>query len=384
MHPKIESETMDLIKTDLIVGNSISNLIGFFVILLISWGSGTLLRYSLRIKGKRMDPSRRIRRKLYSSMARSTVYVFVVIGLKIAFLALHLGPEDGLVYKFVDTFLALLFVSAIGLTAFNLVSVPMLYLHNLASKTDSKLDDMLVPVLRKSLRLTIVLFSIVQMAQILSNKPISSIIAGLGIGGLAVALAAQDTIKNFFGSLIIFSDKPFEFGERINYEGHDGTIEEVGLRSTRLRRLDGHQVTIPNGELANKSIHNIGRRPFIRRVLKISITYDTSPEKVKEGKEILESILKDHEGMDPNGEMLPRVYFSDFNDSSLGYLVLYWFFPPAYWDYMAFSEKVNLQILEQFNQANIDFAFPTQTVHLKSNEGLKSPSNDPKVPSFEA
>ena len=86
----------------------------------------------------------------------------------------------------------------------------------------------------------------------------------------------------------------------------------VGLRSTRLRRLDGHQVTIPNGELANKSIHNIAKRPFIRRIFTIGVTYDTSPEKVKEAKAILEDILKDHEGLDPKGELLPRVYLVIF------------------------------------------------------------------------
>ena len=118
---------------------------------------------------------------------------------------------------------------------------------------------------------------------------------------MAFALAAQDTIKNLFGSLVIFTDKPFALGDRVSYEGHDGVIEEVGLRSTRLRRLDGHQVTIPNGELANKSIHNIAKRPFIRRIFTIGVTYDTSLQKISEAKEILEDILKDHEGMDPKG-----------------------------------------------------------------------------------
>jgi small-conductance mechanosensitive channel len=170
---------------------------------------------------------------------------------------------------------------------------------------------------------------VVSIAQSLSDKPISALIAGLGLGGLAFALAAQDTIKNLFGSLVIFSDKPFGLGDRINYDGHDGTIEEVGLRSTRLRRLDGHQVTIPNGELANKSIHNIAKRPFIRRIFTIGVTYDTSPEKVKEAKAILEDILKDHEGLDPKGELLPRVYFSDFSASSLDFKCMYWYHPPC-------------------------------------------------------
>ena len=192
------------------------------------------------------------------------------------------------------------------MTVYHLVEVPSSWLVKKTEETESKFDDMLVPVVRKSLRVTVVLFAVLSIAQTLSDKPVSALIAGLGLGGLAFALAAQDTIKNLFGSLVIFTDKPFALGDRVSYEGHDGVIEEVGLRSTRLRRLDGHQVTIPNGELANKSIHNIAKRPFIRRIFTIGVTYDTSPAKISEVKEILEDILKDHEGMDPKEICCPE------------------------------------------------------------------------------
>jgi len=231
-----------------------------------------------------------------------------------------------------------------------------------AEKTASKMDDMLAPILSKSLRATVIVLALVQIAQILSGKEITSILAGLGIGGLAVALAAQDTLKNLFGSMVLLADKPFEIGDRINVDGHDGPVEAVGLRSTRIRTLDGHLVTIPNGELANKPIWNIAKRPYIRRLFNITITYDTPPEKVEEAKTILEGILENHEGLNP--DFPPRVYFKDFNDASLGFLCLYWYHPPAYWDYLKYSEQVNLQILDRFNKAGIDFAFPTQTLHL--------------------
>jgi MscS family membrane protein len=98
------------------------------------------------------------------------------------------------------------------------------------------------------------------------------------------------------------------------------------------------------------------------------VTYDTSPEKVKEAKAILEDILKNHEGLDPKGELLPRVYFSDFSASSLDFKCMYWYHPPAYWDYMDFTERVNMEILQRFNEAGIEFAFPTQTIHLAKEE----------------
>ena len=289
-------------------------------------------------------------------------------GIKVGVFFITLGEAGGLAETIVLTGLEVLFAVSVALLAYYLVEVPSAWLTRQTQKTESKFDDMLVPVVRKSLRVTVVLFAVVSIAQSLSDKPISALIAGLGLGGLAFALAAQDTIKNLFGSLVIFSDKPFALGDRINYDGHDGIIEEVGLRSTRLRRLDGHQVTIPNGELANKSIHNIAKRPFIRRIFTIGITYDTAPAKVKKAKQILEDILKDHEGLDPKGELLPRVYFSDFSASSLDFKCMYWYHPPAYWDYMQFSEWVNMEILQRFNEAGIEFAFPTQTIHLAKEE----------------
>ena len=256
-------------------------------------------------------------------------------GIRLGVCWIELGEPGGL-NTIMFSGLEVMLTISIALFAYYLVEVPTSWLHVQTEKTESKFDDMMVPIVRKSLRVTVVLFTLVSIAQSLSDKPVSALLAGLGLGGLAFALAAQDTIKNLFGSMVIFTDKPFGLGDRINYDGHDGVIEEVGLRSTRLRRLDGHQVTIPNGELANKSIHNISKRPFIRRIFTLGVTYDTTHEKVIRAKKILEDILKDHEGMDPKGEMLPRVYFSDFSSSSLDFKCMYWYHPAAYWDYMNF------------------------------------------------
>ena len=289
-------------------------------------------------------------------------------GIKVGVFFITLGEAGGLAETIVLTGLEVLFAVSVALLAYYLVEVPSAWLTRQTQKTESKFDDMLVPIVRKSLRVTVFLFALVSIAQILSDKPVSALIAGLGLGGLAFALAAQDTIKNLFGSLVLFTDKPFALGDRINYDGHDGTIEEVGLRSTRLRRLDGHLVTVPNGELVNHSIHNISKRPFIRRIFIISVTYDTPPQKIKEAKNILEDILDEHQGLDPKGELLPRVYLSDLSASSLDFKCMYWFHPPAYWDFMEMSEKVNLQILSRFNEAKIEFAFPTQKVHLVNTD----------------
>ncbi len=297
------------------------------------------------------------------AISRSITFVAILLGLIIGIAFLNLPNE---IVEAVRIATSILMVLAITLIAYRLTDVPAVWYERRAEKSDSQMERTLVPIVRTSLRLTVVVLALVQIAQILSDQPITSIIAGLGIGGLALALAAQDTIRNFFGSIVLISDKPFQVGERLVVDGHDGIVETVGMRSTKIRTLSGHLVSIPNGELANRTIENIGRRPFIRRIANITITYDTPPEKVQEALDILNDILRDHEGMKP--DFPPRVYFSDFNSASLNLLVIYWYHPPDYWAFMDFSERVNQEIFRRFGEAGIDFAFPTQTLHLAGDQ----------------
>lgn len=343
-----------------ILGNSLWRLLALFGIILISLLAGKVARVLLTRIGLRFEArNRRIIAVTLKAVGRGAVLLTAAAGIALGLALLELR---GWVAEASETVSGILVSVGVGYFLYWLVDIPTTWLSTLAGRTETKLDDMLVPIVRKSLRVTVVILVLVQVAQILSDKPITSIIAGLGIGGLAFALAAQDTIKNFFGSVVLFADKPFEMGDRIVVEGHDGVVEEVGLRSTKVRTLDGHLVTIPNGELANKIIRNIGKRPYIRRVANLTITYDTPPEKVERAVEIVKEILEDHEGMDP--ELPPRVYFSEFNADALNILVIYWYHPPNYWDYMAFTERFNKAVFEKFLEEGIEFAFPTQTLYL--------------------
>jgi MscS family membrane protein len=206
--------------------------------------------------------------------------------------------------------------------------------------------------------LTIIVLIVLEIATAVSDQPPSAVLAGLGAGGLAIGLAAQDTIKNLFGSVMIFADRPFELGDRIVVDGHDGPVEAVGFRSTRIRTLDGHLVTIPNGEMASRTIHNIGKRPYIRRVMDIRVASDTPFEKVQRGLEILRQLLTDHEGMEEG--FPPRVFLHDFLETALNIRAIYWYHPPAYWDFCDFSERLNLQIVQKFRAEGIRFALPSQ------------------------
>jgi MscS family membrane protein len=218
---------------------------------------------------------------------------------------------------------------------------------------------------RTAIRVTLVIVAVLFWLDNIGLK-VSTLLAGLGVGGLAVALAAQDTLKNLLGSIMILLDKPYKVGQRIVAKGHDGIVEEIGLRSTRIRLLTGHQTVIPNEGMAKIDIENIGQRPHIRRLTNIGITYDTPPEKIEKSVDIILKILDNHEGMDP--EFPPRAYFSEYNPYSLNILVLYWYHPADYWGYMEFSQGVNLKISREFKKEGIKFAFPTSTTYLSQED----------------
>ncbi|NVM26399.1 MAG: mechanosensitive ion channel [Desulfobacterales bacterium] len=267
------------------------------------------------------------------------------------------------------------------LFAYRLLDVLEYELTRFANREDTKLDLNFVKLVRMITHVLVVVFGGIYILQAITGKPLNALLAGLGIGGLAVALAAQDTLKNFFGSIMIMLDKPFVVGNRVVVDGVDGPVEDIGFRCTRIRTLEGHLVAVPNEKMARVNIENIGRRLSIRRLTNITITYDTLPEKVERALTIIREILESHEGMDP--EFPPRAYFNEFNDASLNILMIYWFFPPNYWDFLGFSERVNLRIMRAFEAEGIEFAFPTTTTYLAQDDRRPlsiTIASDPKYP----
>ena len=224
---------------------------------------------------------------------------------------------------------------------------------------------MLVPVVRKALRVTIAIVAVLLIAENILGTDIKSLLLGAGVGGIAIALAAKDTIANFFGSVTIFTDRPFQMGEIVKIGEHTGPVEEVGFRSTRIRTLQGHLVTIPNSVISNTNVENIGRRPFIRRTSNITITYDSGHAKTKKAVEIVKDVLAGVPEVNVDPERPPRVYFSDFNDWSLNIYMSYWVKPPDYWMYYEVNERVNFEIMKRFEAEKIEFAFPSQTLYVK-------------------
>jgi len=173
-------------------------------------------------------------------------------------------------------------------------------------------------------------------------------------------MAAKDTVANIFGGIMIFLDKPFKIRDRINIEGIDGTVQEIGLRSTRIKTLAGTLVTIPNSKFTENPVENITREPARKIVLNLGLTYDTNEKEIEKGLEILKSIAKKHERNIKDNYL---VSFNSFSDISLGILFIYYIKKSS--NILDTQTAINLDILKEFNKAKLSMAFPTQTIELK-------------------
>ena len=188
------------------------------------------------------------------------------------------------------------------------------------------------------------------------------LVTGLGVGGFAVALAARPTIENLIGGFMILIDRPYRVGQRIKVKGYDGEVEKIGFRSTRLRLLSGFEAIIPNEEMARLDIENVGQRRYIRRIVNITVTYNTPPDKIEKAVKIIQDLLAQHEGM--SEAYPPRVFFNELNADSLNIEVYYWYHHYDLWDFRAFNHKFNLALMRAFEKEGIEFAFPTTTNYL--------------------
>lgn len=260
---------------------------------------------------------------------------------------------------------------------YRLVDIFALYLQKLAGKTESTLDDQLVPLIRKTLKAFVVISGFLFILNNLEFD-ITALIAGISIGGLAFALAAQDTIKNFFGSLMIFIDKPFQVGHWITYGNVDGTVEEVGFRSTRIRTFRNSLTYVPNAALADSTIDNHGLRVYRRFSTKIALTYDTPPDIIELFVEGLKRIVEEHPGTRKD---YYEIHMNDMADSSLQVMFYIFFDVPSWHEELEARHGIILSIIRLAHELGVNFAFPTQTIHVENLPG--QPSLSPKYDSRE-
>ncbi|MCE7861929.1 MAG: mechanosensitive ion channel family protein [Bacteroidetes bacterium CHB5] len=186
---------------------------------------------------------------------------------------------------------------------------------------------------------------------------VTTIVAGLGIGGIAIALAAQNILGDLFNYFVIFFDRPFEVGDSINVDGKAGTVEYIGIKTTRVRSLTGEQLVFANSDLTKSRIHNFKRMDRRRVVVTLGVVYETTHEQLAKIPPLIEEVIKAEPGV-----TFDRAHFSKFGAYSLDFEVVYFVESAEYLTYMNVQQAINLKIFKAFEDAKIGFAYPTQTI----------------------
>lgn len=220
----------------------------------------------------------------------------------------------------------------------------------------------LVPLGARSAKVLLLAIAIVASLS-LFGYPVASLVAGLGIGGLALALAAQKTVENLFGAFSIGVDQPFREGDFVRIEDFVGTVEAIGLRSTRFRTLDRTIVTIPNGKLADMKLESFSERDRLRLSAVVGLVYGTTPAQLRSALAGFEAVLRAHPKIWPDTVV---VRFREFGASSLDIEIMAWFVTIDWGEFQQIREEILLQFMEVVERAGSSFAFPTRTIHLAS------------------
>jgi len=251
---------------------------------------------------------------------------------------------------------------SVVLIMFRMIDALAAYLEKRAARTETRLDDQLVPLVRKSLKAIMSVLALIFVLQNL-DVDVGSLLAGLGIGGLAFALAAKDTLANMFGSLTIFLDRPFQIGDWVQVAGVEGTVEEVGFRSTRVRTFAKALVTVPNSTIANAIIDNMSERPLRRLRMVIGLTYSSTPDQIQAYVEGVRAILQANPGVFHD---YYEVHLNNFGPYAIE-ILLYAFLKVDSWT-AELTERHNilLECMRLASRVGVSFAFPTQTLHVES------------------
>lgn len=240
------------------------------------------------------------------------------------------------------------------------------YVKPLTEKSKSDLDDHLVPIIRKAVKVVIWLIVIIMVIKYFGFD-VSALLTGVGLGGLAFALAAQELLSNLFGGIAILSDKPFRIGHRIKIGANEGWVREIGLRTTRIETLDGTQLIVPNAEIAKSVIENVSKEKARKVKLNIGIEYDTSQKKIVEAEKIVHDVVAKHNLTEDES----IAALSEFGESALIISIIYWVKEANVDKLMEIKNDINLSIKEKFEKAGIRIAFPTRTVHLVNKKMRK-------------
>ncbi|MBN1324012.1 MAG: mechanosensitive ion channel family protein [Methanotrichaceae archaeon] len=337
----------------------------FFLIILLTLATRRLALYLLekelaRLAGK---TSTELDNILVKALIGPVSYLVLIAGGYLAVDSLHLPEEAGglNLSGIIDSIFFLGFAVVALYLLLNLIDLLGYYLHKITLRTETRLDEQLVPLIIKSLKIGAVIFTVLSIVQTLGWN-VTTLIAGLGIGYLALALAAQETVSNIFGSITVFSDRAFQLGDWISVDGVEGTVEDIGLRSTKIKRFDQALVTVPNSRFIKSDIVNFTRMKKRRINFTLGVSYETTRAQMIEAVDGIKAIIKEDSRFDHNFYM---VHFTDFGDSSLG-IFIYCFTKTTVWDeFLAVREEFNLSIMALLEDLGVEIAYPTQTIYLR-------------------
>jgi MscS family membrane protein len=247
---------------------------------------------------------------------------------------------------------------------FTLVNIFTSRAKALTENTESKMDDQLLPIVSRMGKMAIIIISTFYILDLL-NVNVTALIAGISIGGLALALAAKDTVQNLFGSAMIFIDRPFQVGDYIIAGGHEGTVVEVGFRSTRIMNIDTSIVSIPNGAMADMPLTNLGVRLSRLFNITIGVTYETPPDLIQAYIDRLKKLILDH----PKTNDDPfYVHLRELADSSINIMFRCQIQVGSFAEDVQIKEELLFSIIRIAEEMGVEFAYPTTTIHMAKND----------------
>lgn len=283
-------------------------------------------------------------------------FLSILFGYLIPVLRLPLKFSFFLIY--LNEIIFTVFVTFILLALVNILKA---YLRNLTEATETKLDEQLLPIIIKFIKIAIVIVAVFHILHLLKVN-VTALIAGISIGGLALALAAQDTVKNLIGSMMIFFDKPFQIGDYIIAGSHEGSVVEVGFRSTRLRKVDTSLVSIPNGVLVNEYLTNLGARNMRVMNMTLGLMYNSRSEDIEAYIKDLRDYVSHHPRIFQENK---QIWFRDLASSSLDIMFRVYIETKDYSDELAVKEEIIFSIIKLAEKNNVSFAFPSSSVYIE-------------------
>lgn len=293
---------------------------------------------------------------LVKSLEKPIIFLVLLATLKYAEPLLVLGVKGVALY---NSILETILIFAIGWFVVRFTDALLeTYIKPLTAKSKSKLDDTLLPLLKGVVNFFLYAVIIIIIVQNLGFE-ITGLVAGLGIGGLAFALAAQDILANLFGGAAVIADRPFEVGDRIILDGNDGFVKKIGMRTTTLETFDGTMVVLPNKKVADSVLENISKERARRTKIILGVEYSTSSAKLEKAKKILAKLVVENKSTDDKS----LVHFKSFGPSSLDIQLIYWI--KNLDNILAARDEINFGIKKEFEKEKIEFAFPSQTLYVK-------------------